>query len=528
MISTGTALIQVLHEDQTIGRLLIADRENRERARGSLLQLATLLTGAAAAGAIAAFLIKDFLSPDSDDLPDESADTGTPTADVSAIEEETEKQVNATIDGLNLGLDPDPGSEPETAKATPIPDRQQAQESQPTATQERAPGGSQNESPTVWSRMKDWFREPRTGKSGSVQEQGEPGTRLDPGTIPQRKAGTARPSERINRILAQQSTDDVGYSVLYSMAGVESTFRPDAGATTSKAKGLFQFLPDTWNYLLKLNPQLGFTLEDRLDPEKATIMAVVYIRMIKAQLKKALGRDPYLVDIYMAYFLGPTGAARFFNAMKADPSQIGARVFTRAASANPGVFYTKGRALTLGQIYEKLSGRLSGYYADARHNERQLPGSGSGSGTGVASASSVSVPVTELAPQDVVQRISPVTIVAGPTPGSPANQQSRRPSGQGSAVDNKTMASGVAAALPVSSPVVSAVPEQAAITNPVQDVTKTNNIKLQTRLPADRPTTADLQTPEQSAQVINASDDTDARHGTFIRRGRAVYRLEHG
>lgn len=518
MISTGTALIQVLHEDQTIGRLLIADRENRERARGSLFQLATLLTGAAAAGAIAAFLIKDFLSPDSDDLPDESADTGTPTADVSAIEEETEKQVSATIDGLDL----DP--EPELAKATPIPDRQQAEEQTTTSSQDV----SREESPTMWSRMKDWFREPRTGKSGSVQEHGESGTRLDPGTIPQRKAGTARPSERINRILAQQSTDDVGYSVLYSMAGVESTFRPDAGATTSKAKGLFQFLPDTWNYLLKLNPQLGFTLEDRLDPEKATIMAVVYIRMIKAQLKKALGRDPYLVDIYMAYFLGPTGAARFFNAMKADPSQIGARVFTRAASANPGVFYTKGRALTLGQIYEKLSGRLSGYYADARHNERQLAGSGSGSGTGVASASSVSVPVTELAPQDVVQRISPVTIVAGPTPGSPANQQSRRPSGQGSAVDNKTMASGVAAALPVSSPVVSAVPEQAAITNPVQDVTKTNNIKLQTRLPADRPTTADLQTPEQSAQVINASDDTDARHGTFIRRGRAVYRLEHG
>ena len=73
-----------------------------------------------------------------------------------------------------------------------------------------------------------------------------------------------------------------------------------------------------------------------------------------------------------------------------------------------------------------------------------------------------------------------------------------------------------------------AVPEPKAATRPEADVTATNNVKVQTRLPVERPTTADSQTPDQSSQYIPASDETGAQHGTLIRRGRAVYRLEQG
>lgn len=527
MISTGAALIQVLQGDHAIGQALLSSHENQERAQSSLLSLATILTGVAAAGAIAAFLIQQFLSDESEDVPSDVDDLKTEgetaTAEISELEEETEKQVTATINGLEL-------PEPEIAKATPVPGQHQADDTS------NEPEKETKSETGFWSKMKDWFQggQQRPGKPGSVQDPGtQTGSGPGSGSTIQRRAGTARPSAEIDRILRQKSTADVGYDELYSLAGVESTFRSDVGASTSKAQGLFQFLPDTWNYLLKLNPGLGFTLEDRTDPEKATVMAVIYIRMIKAKLKKALGRNPYLVDVYMAYFLGPTAAVNFFKAMKDDKSQIGASLFARAAKSNPGVFYTKGKALTLGQIYEKLGGRLSGYYADARHNTEQALGLGLGSGTGSASSSTqvprpavVSGPI-ELAPRDVVQKISPVNITVGEI--SQPEQKASKVSGQSSAVDPRSVTAGIASRIgEQKTPVATAVPEPKAATRPEADVTATNNVKVQTRLPVERPTTADSQTPDQSSQYIPASDETGAQHGTLIRRGRAVYRLEQG
>lgn len=526
MISTGAALIQVLQEDHAIGQALLSSHENQERAQSSLLSLATILTGVAAAGAIAAFLIQQFLSDESEDVPadvdDLKTEGETATAETSELEDETEKQVTATINGLEL-------PEPETAKATPVPGQHQADDTP------NEPEKETKSETGLWSKMKDWFQggQQRPGKPGSVQDPGtQTGSGPGSGSTIQRRAGTARPSAEIDRILRQKSTADVGYDELYSLAGVESTFRSDVGASTSKAQGLFQFLPDTWNYLLKLNPSLGFTLEDRTDPEKATVMAVIYIRMIKAKLKKALGRDPYLVDVYMAYFLGPTAAVNFFKAMKDDKSQIGASLFARAAKSNPGVFYTKGKALTLGQIYEKLGGRLSGYYADARHNTEQALGLGSGAGSGSGSSTQVPRPAVvsgsiELAPRDVVQKISPVNITVGEV-GQP-EQGAAKVSGQSSAVDTRSVTAGIASRIGEQKiPVATAVPEPKAATRPETDVTATNNVKVQTRLPVERPTTADSQTPDQSAQYIPASDETGAQHGTLIRRGRAVYRLEQG
>ena len=536
MISTGAALIQVLQEDHAIGQALLSSHENQERAQSSLLSLATILTGVAAAGAIAAFLIQQFLSDESEDVPadvdDLKTEGETATAETSELEDETEKQVTATINGLEV-------PEPETAKATPVPGQHQADDTS------NEPEKETKSETGLWSKMKDWFQggQQRPGKPGSVQD---PGTQAGSGSgspIPiQRRTGTARPSAEIDRILRQKSTADVGYDELYSLAGVESTFRSDVGASTSLAQGLFQFLPDTWNYLLKLNPSLGFTLEDRMDPEKATVMAVIYIRMIKAKLKKALGRDPYLVDVYMAYFLGPTAAVNFFKAMEGDKSQIGASLFARAAKSNPGVFYTKGKALTLGQIYEKLGGRLSGYYADARHNTEQALGLGSGAGS-ASSSTQVQRPATtattattatavvsgpiELAPRDVVQKISPVNITVGEI--SQPEQKASKVSGQSSVVDTRSVTAGIASRIgEQKTPVATAVPEPKAATRPEADVTATNNVKVQTRLPVERPTTADSQTPDQSAQYIPASDETGAQHGTLIRRGRAVYRLEQG
>ena len=117
MISTGAALIQVLQEDHAIGQALLSSHENQERAQSSLLSLATILTGVAAAGAIAAFLIQQFLSDESEDVPadvdDLKTEGETATAETSELEDETEKQVTATINGLEV-------PEPETAEGKTV------------------------------------------------------------------------------------------------------------------------------------------------------------------------------------------------------------------------------------------------------------------------------------------------------------------------------------------------------------------------------------------------------------------------
>jgi hypothetical protein len=75
-------------------------------------------------------------------------------------------------------------------------------------------------------------------------------------------------------------------------------------------------------------------------------------------LTDRLGRKPSDGELYMAHFLGASGAARFISAAQANPTAKAADLFPRAAQANNAIFYDKqGAAKSLKQVYAGLVSR---------------------------------------------------------------------------------------------------------------------------------------------------------------------------
>jgi hypothetical protein len=163
----------------------------------------------------------------------------------------------------------------------------------------------------------------------------------------------------------------VDYALLYAVAGAESSFRSDVGADTSSAVGLFQFTEGTWSDLCR-QYHLPYTAADRKDPQKSAEVASLYINSITTTLQRVLGRKPTYGEVYMGYFLGPSGASSFLKALRQNPNAIGAEMFPKAAKANPNVFYEHGnrsKPLTLRQILAKQEGKIISYAQEAEPNQ---------------------------------------------------------------------------------------------------------------------------------------------------------------
>lgn len=180
----------------------------------------------------------------------------------------------------------------------------------------------------------------------------------------------ARPTYAVDQVLQNTAKKEgVDYRTLYALAGSESSFSTGANAKNSSATGLFQFTASTWQYLTqKVYPELRYKASDRTDPQKSAVVAARYIKSIKASLAKKLGRDPSIGEAYLGYFMGPTGAASFLDALKKNPNAKGADVFPQAASANPYLFYHQGdkkKPLTLQETMGRLEGKVTAYYEQA-------------------------------------------------------------------------------------------------------------------------------------------------------------------
>jgi len=178
----------------------------------------------------------------------------------------------------------------------------------------------------------------------------------------------------------------VDFSYLVAQAGQESSFKPDAKASTSSAKGLYQFIEKTWlNMVRDKGAEHGLgdlanqidgasegprvtdaaarkkILDLRNDPSLSAVMAAEYAKSNRTQLEASLGRTASSTDLYMAHFLGATGATKFLNAVQKTPEKTGAEILPEAAAANRGAFYDKaGRALSVKKIYENYAAKFDG------------------------------------------------------------------------------------------------------------------------------------------------------------------------
>jgi hypothetical protein len=199
----------------------------------------------------------------------------------------------------------------------------------------------------------------------------------------QAAAQTARPSatpfaEPLRR--AAQATG-VSFDYLARTAERESRFDPKAKAGTSSATGMFQFLDQTWLGMVKQEgPKHGlateaqaiageggrFSVSDpamrqrimglREDPATSAMMAGAFAARNGQQLEQALGRKPSEGELYMAHFLGASGARDLITLAKSNPDASAAGTFREAAAANRSVFFDRsGRARSAQEVYANLA-----------------------------------------------------------------------------------------------------------------------------------------------------------------------------
>lgn len=177
----------------------------------------------------------------------------------------------------------------------------------------------------------------------------------------------------------------VDFTYLLNQAKTESGLDPDARAANSSARGLYQFIEQSWLGVVKqhgakhglgwaadairqrggrftVDPsmrQAVLGLRDQAEP--AALMAAEFASDNADGLSRALGRQPSSTDLYFAHFLGLEGATRFLRSAEADPEANAASAFPREARANRAIFYTRsGEARSLGQVYALMARKMGG------------------------------------------------------------------------------------------------------------------------------------------------------------------------
>ena len=164
----------------------------------------------------------------------------------------------------------------------------------------------------------------------------------------------------------KQYQDDPYKNYLQKTKMAESGGDNNAKAKTSSALGSFQFLEGTWKDVVnKYN--LGYTLADRTDPEKAEKVMRLFTQDNEKALKPVLGRDLTDGEKYLGHFLGIDGASNMFKASKKDPNMpVSYYISPKTIEANKSVFYNKdGSIKTTQQVYDwadkKMGGKVESY-----------------------------------------------------------------------------------------------------------------------------------------------------------------------
>jgi hypothetical protein len=183
------------------------------------------------------------------------------------------------------------------------------------------------------------------------------------------------------------STTGASFEYLLATAKMESNFNPRAAASTSSARGLFQFIDQTWLGTVKeAGAQLGYgkyadaitknssglysvsdptaraaIMKLRDDPDAASSMAAVLTQSNSFKLTGKIGRRPNDAELYMAHFMGVGGAGKLISNAEDNPQASAARMFPNAAAANRSIFYDRsGRARSVSEVYSVLSSRYAG------------------------------------------------------------------------------------------------------------------------------------------------------------------------
>src|SRR3982075_2607540 len=242
------------------------------------------------------------------------------------------------------------------------------------------------------------------------------------------------------------NTTGTSFEYLLATAKMESNFNPTASASTSSARGLYQFIDQTWLGTVKeAGAQLGYgkyadpitrspsgsysvsdpaartaIMKLRDDPAAASSMAAVLTQSNSFKLTGKIGRRPTDGELYMAHFMGVGGAAKLISNAEDNPQASGSRLFPNAAAANRSIFFDRtGRARSVSEVYSVLTSR----YASAANSPATRTAMASVGDTPasvtLASAAPATPPIDNAAYLSTfpdVRAVTPVTMASASAP----------------------------------------------------------------------------------------------------------------
>jgi len=243
------------------------------------------------------------------------------------------------------------------------------------------------------------------------------------------------------------SSNGTSFEYLLATAKMVSNFNPTASASSSSARGLFQFIDQTWLGTVKeAGAQLGYgkyadaitksssgnySVSDpaartaimnlRDDPAAASSMAAVLTQSNSFKLTGKIGRRPTDGELYMAHFMGVGGAAKLITNAEDNPQASGARLFPNAAAANRSIFFEhSGRARTVSEVYSVLTSRYAGA-ASSPATRTAMASVGDTRSVAVASAAPATPAIDTAAYLSTFPNARTVTPVAMASASTPAN-----------------------------------------------------------------------------------------------------------
>ena len=213
----------------------------------------------------------------------------------------------------------------------------------------------------------------------------------------------------------KQAAASIGASFEYLLttAKMESDFNPKAGASTSSAHGLYQFIDQTWLGTVKeAGAQLGYgqyadaitkspsgsysvsdptaraaIMKLKDDPAASSAMAAVFTQSNSFKLTGMIGRRPTDSELYMAHFMGVSGAAKLISNAEDNPQASAAALFPNAAAANRSIFYnSNGQARSVSEVYAVLTSRYASAAGSSATRSAMAAVGGLSTGSNVASA----------------------------------------------------------------------------------------------------------------------------------------------
>ena len=196
------------------------------------------------------------------------------------------------------------------------------------------------------------------------------------------KIGGFKVDREIVRYIQEASEiTGVSFDYLLAKAGHESRFQVNAAAERSSAEGLYQFTTDTWLQQMKLHgAKYGYArlaaqiyrdgrgryrvknqrdkeeiLFLRRSPRISALLAAEFAKSNQKILSDQIGGEISSVDLYLAHFMGPSGAVMLLRADKFTPHKYAADLFPDAAMANPPIFYNEKKKMrTVRQVRQRI------------------------------------------------------------------------------------------------------------------------------------------------------------------------------